>query len=375
MNAPPLAASQRLAAVDWLRGFVMVLMAFDHASEEVNAGRLFTDSALFYAPGSPLPLAQFLARWMTHLCAPTFVFLAGVSLAIQVHRRTARGETALSIDRHLLVRGLVIMAGELWVSLFWMPPGRFLFQVLYAIGASFLLMVPLRRLPAPLPVFVAAAILVLGEAVDDGLGWPRPATASPLATLLLVPGRLGPVFVGYPVLPWCAFMLAGWSFGVVLAGGAGSRQASRLLVLAGSGLLALFLVVRGGNGFGNMGLLREGGSLVQWLHVSKYPPSLSFAALELGIATLLLAGLTLLSERVPARRTGLFTALGRTPMFFYLLHIPCLSLLARGLGIGQKLGLQWTFVLAAVVIGALYPLCVLYGRYKAAHPGGWTRYL
>jgi uncharacterized membrane protein len=229
---------------------------------------------------------------------------------------------------------------------------------------------------------VAIAILTLGEGVAGWLVGPHgPQTTSfgsTLATLLLVPGRCGPVIVGYPLLPWCAFMIGGWAFGKFLAGGAGPRQASRVLVIGGSALLALFAVVRGANGYGNMGLLRDGGGLVQWLHVSKYPPSLSFAALELGIATLLLAGLTLVSERVPARPNGLFTALGRTPMFFYVLHIPLLSLLAHGLGIEHKLGLEWTFVLAAAVVGALYPLSVLYGRYKAAHAMNrvhWTRYM
>ncbi len=118
----------RLVALDWMRGLVMMLMALDHSSGEFNAGRLFTDGVFVYQAGTALPTAQFLTRWVTHLCAPTFVFLAGASLALQVGRRTASGESAWAIDRHLLIRGLVIAGFEIWVSRFWMPRGRILLQ-------------------------------------------------------------------------------------------------------------------------------------------------------------------------------------------------------------------------------------------------------
>ncbi len=170
-------------------------------------------------------------------------------------------------------------------------------------------------------------------------------------------------------------MLLGWVFGTFLFRRPGPRKTSRGLAATGAGLLALFAVVRGCNAYGNMGLLRENGTLVQWLHVSKYPPSLTFAALELGIATLVLAGFTLASEHVAARPNGLLMVLGRTPMFFYLLHIPCLALAAHVTGLGHRLGLGGTFFFAAAVVAALYPLCLVYGRYKAKHPTGWTRYL
>jgi uncharacterized membrane protein len=372
---PSAGIPRRLVALDWMRGLVMVLMALDHSSEEFNAGRLFTDGALFYQPGSPLPAAQFLVRWVTHLCAPTFVFLAGASLALQIDRRVAAGESAGSIDRHLALRGLLIAGFELWVSWFWMPPGRYLFQVLYAIGASFLFMVPLRRLPTSLLLALAAAVLALGEGLDGWLGWGPSETTPLLATLLFVPGRRGALLVAYPVLPWLGIMLLGWAFGRFLARRPAPGTTSRVLASSGVALLALFAVVRGRNAYGNMGLLREDGDLVQWLHVSKYPPSLSFAALELGIATLLLAGFVVASGHVAARPNGLLRVLGRTPMFFYLLHIPCLVLAARALHVGHTLGLGWTLFFAAAVVAALYPLCLVYSRYKAAHPEGWTRYV
>lgn len=369
-------AGHRLVALDWMRGLVMVLMAFDHASEEVNAGRVFTDGVFFYQAGTPLPLAQFLARWMTHLCAPTFVFLAGASLAMSIDRRTAAGESAWDIDRYLLTRGVVIAGFELWVSLFWMP-GRVLFQVLYAIGSSLIFMAALRRLPTAALVALGVAILALGEGATAALGWGPPAATPVLAALLLVPGRHGALFIAYPTLPWLAIMLFGWATGRLLQPGRGAATpvTSVRLALSGLALLGLFAVVRGFNAYGNAGLLRDDGSLAQWLHVSKYPPSVSFASLELGVMALVLAGFTAASERVEARPGGLLLVLGRTPMFFYLLHIPLLVLVGHGLGIDHRFGLGATFLFAAVAVAALFPACRWYGRYKATGQHGWTRYV
>jgi uncharacterized membrane protein len=364
-----------LPAIDRMRGLVMVLMALDHSSESFNAGRLFTDGVFVYHPGTPLPAAQFLTRWVTHLCAPTFVFLAGASLALQIDRRVASRESAWAIDRDLVSRGVVIAAFELWVSCFWMPRGTVLLQVLYAIGTSFVCMVPLRRLPTALLVAVAGAVLVLGERVMALLGWGPPGATPLVASLLLVPGRRAGVIVAYPTLPWLAIMLLGWTFGRLLLRRPDPRDMGRMLALSAAASLALFAVLRGMNAYGNMGLLREDATLMQWLHVSKYPPSLTFVALEIGVMLLGLAAFTVAETRVPVRPGGLLTVLGRTPMLFYLLHIPCLVLTAKWLKLENRLGLGWTYFFAAAVVALLYPLCRRYGRYKAAHPRGWTRYV
>jgi uncharacterized membrane protein len=364
-----------LTSLDILRGIVMVLMAVDHSSGEFNAGRLFTDSARMYSPGSPLPAAQFLTRWITHLCAPSFVFLAGASLALYVHRREASGEKAWAIDRHIVLRGLIIAGFELWVSLFWMPFGHVLLQVLYAIGSSFVLMAALRRLPVAVLLGFAAAMFFFDEALIGALGW-GPVDRTPLwAALLLVPGPRGHVIVAYPTLPWLAILLVGWSFGRVLTRRPGARATALGLTMAGAALLALFTVVRGHNGYGNMALLRDGAGAIQWLHVSKYPPSLSFVALELGLMAFCLAALWIPTAQGNARPDGLLIVLGRTPMFFYLFHIPCLVLAAHVLGVAGKLGLGATYLFAAAVIAILYPACRAYGRYKSAHPRSWTRYV
>jgi len=372
--APP--PPQRLVALDLMRGLVMVLMAIDHSSDAFNAGRVFTDSVAFYRPGAELPTAQFLVRWITHLCAPTFLFLAGTGLAFTVKKLQSQGQSELFIDRYLLVRGLIIAGFELWISYFVMPKGMFLFQVLYAIGTSYLLMIPLRRLPNVLALGVSIALLLLLEAACDLLRERFGARPPLWAMLLFLPGQPKPLVIGYPTLHWLALMLLGHGFGqYLLRRPRLPTRSSRELLAAGSLLLLGFAWVRGFDGYGNMALHRADHSLVQWLHVSKYPPSLSYITLELGLCFCCLAALFAISRRFPPKPSNLLLVLGQTPMFFYLLHFPLLVKSAHLLGVEGKLGLGATFLGAACVVAVLYPACRVYRSYKAAHKHGFAQYI
>jgi hypothetical protein len=135
-----------------------------------------------------------------------------------------------------------------------------------------------------------------------------------------------------------------------------------------------FAVVRGVNGFGNMQLLRDDGSFVQWLHVSKYPPSATYVGLELGIAALILAALVRLDARTPKVLEPL-RLLGQTALFYYLLHIHALKLAAWVTGLHGELGIKSAYLGALGVLIALFPVCAWYRRYKAAHPNGWARWI
>jgi uncharacterized membrane protein len=287
----------------------------------------------------------------------------------------SKGESHASIDRHLLFRGLFIVAAEIVPSLAWMPRGKYLLQVLYAIGTSYLFMIPLRRLPGMLLAGLAVVVLVFGEAVVRAAGWDAPGSTPLLAALLLVPGGHGPVFVAYPTLYWLAIMLLGFVFGQWLERRPDAAQVRRFLVAAGVVLLAVFAALRGANGYGNMGILRDGLALVQWLHVSKYPPSITFVSLELGLAALLLAMSFHVVRPAPGPVVRFLLVFGRTPMFFYLLHIPLLALTAATLGIGGSLGLGAAYGFAALAVLVLYPACRWYAGYKVAHPAGVARYI
>jgi uncharacterized membrane protein len=181
--------------------------------------------------------------------------------------------------------------------------------------------------------------------------------------------------VGYPLLPWLSVLVLGLAFGrwLALAQPAATRVAGRLAA-AGSVALALFVLVRRGNGYGNMGLAHADDSIVQWLHVSKYPPSLSYLALELGIMALVLALFFVWPARGrrPLRVLSLF---GQTALFFYLLHAHLLAVVALALGVYGREGLAATYVATLGALVVLYPICKRYRAYKASHPEGWARYV
>jgi uncharacterized membrane protein len=349
-------------------------MAVDHASGVFNAGRLVTDSFVLNRPGAPLDPAQFLTRWITHVCAPTFVFLAGAALALSIEKRHAAGESCVAIDRFIVTRGLFIAGLDpLWMSLVF-APGHVLLQVLYAIGGSLVAMVALRRLPERWLLAAAILFFVGGEALTGLVLSLTGGEPTLLVALLLTGGQLGGLIVAYPLVPWLAFMLLGWCFGRFLVR-ADAAAAGRLLAVAGVGALALFALVRGLNGYGNMRLPREDASLVQWLHVSKYPPSLSYAALELGLMALGLAALLALQRAAGPHALAPLLVLGQTALFFYLLHVHALTLAGAALGAAHRAGLGATYAAAAAVLAALYPLCARYRRYKLADPDGWNRYV
>jgi uncharacterized membrane protein len=388
MTAPPTAtdaagarAASRLVALDWMRGLVMVLMAIDHSSDAFNGGRLFSDAAFMWHPGAPLPAAQFLTRWITHICAPTFLFLAGTSLAFTVSRQVANGArpeapaAPAAIDRYIFVRGLVIAAFELWISFFVVPPGKLIFQVLYGIGSAYVLMVPLRRLPDRAAPFVALFLIAVSELMV-GLATRNGMPTSLAPKLLLTGGSYGRLFIAYPTIHWLAILLLGWSWGRRLVTVPAARTAAaRDLTRAGVGALALFVVLRALNGYGNMRLLRDSWAPLQWLHVSKYPPSVTYDALELGLMALILSSMFRLAATRTPRPNSLLMVLGQTPMFFYLLHFPLLVQSARLFGIEKKYSIGAAYLGAAAVIAVLYPVCRWYRGYKAAHRTSWVRYV
>ena len=441
--------ASRLVAIDWMRGLVMVLMAIDHASLAFNGGRFGDDSWYAREPGAELPAAQFLTRWITHLCAPTFVFLAGTALALSFERRRLAGAQDRDLDRHLFKRALVILAFEL---LWWAP---FSLQVLFAIGMGLICMIPLRRLSTRTLLITALAILILFEALFWGImhlggitaemirevtNFPDPSGESGQEALSEVgnqvrnlgwmsvftpffhPGllvRIGPIplWVQYPFVPWLGMMILGWVFGRFLlqsltasvrpdtaaadptpadSASAGSTPANsalagsaptnamrplisveRLLVISGLLALGLFVLLRAWNGYGNMLLLREDSSLLQWLYINKYPPSLTFALLELGLMALILWGFLRFQRAMkgPARAWNPLFVFGQTAFFFYLIHMHILMFGALAMGMFMNQGLGTAYLGALGVLVLLYPVCLWYRRFKAARPRRWVRYI
>jgi uncharacterized membrane protein len=366
---------QRVLALDALRGIVIVLMALDHAGHVFDAGHYVTDSVALYTVGAPIPAVAFAIRWITHLCAPTFLFLAGWSLALSIDRRQRRGDTAGRIDAFILKRGLLILLLDpVWMSFAF--GGLVLFQVLYAIGASLCCMVVLRRLGTMTLVTIGLVILLFGEGLAGLAVWVAGGSRPGLVGAFLVTGgRVGEsVLVLYPLLPWLAYMILGWCCGRFFLQG---RIPNPPLMALRVGVFAwlVFAAVRWMNGYGNMMLLRYDDSLLQWLHVSKYPPSLSFAALELGLMCWLLALLFVLYRNTPGNRFDPLLVFGQTSLFFYVLHVHLLAAAGWTLGARGRGGLTETGVAVLGVLALLYPLCFWYRNLKRSGKIPLTHYL
>ncbi|RKX45401.1 MAG: hypothetical protein DRP64_04770, partial [Verrucomicrobia bacterium] len=254
--------------------------------------------------------------------------------------------------------------------------GRLTFQVLYAIGVSMMCMAFLRRLSSKLLLTLSFGWLIFGELLvrclwDPTLGNPSIPTALGMAFYY------EPLFrISYPLLPWLSLMCIGWVFGryiVDLKNPELKRiQPVPLLTLTGIISLAVFAVVRALNAYGNMFLTPESSDWIHFLLVSKYPPSLSFMALEIGLLCLIMAGMMRMEKRIGVRKNGVLLVFGQTSMFFYLIHRLVMEGLAQWGGLRGAGGIITTYVVSLVFLIILYPLCRWYRSYKQEHPGGWT---
>jgi uncharacterized membrane protein len=370
--------SKRIAAIDWMRGLVMVFMVLDHVAMVYDTGHLGADTAAKYITGSYLPPFEFFSRWITHICAPTFVFLAGTSLAISVERKVAKGFDSWHIDRDILIRGAFIAVLDPTLISFF--SGKLLFQVLYAIGVAMMCMAFLRRLPSSLLMVLAGGWFIFGEIVTTQ-GWPSAGGDGSIVMALLFSSYYSQgCSILYPLVPWLAMMIMGWVFGRYLLDyreGKISVGPVKLLLAVGITALCAYGAVRYFNGYGNMLLLRDDNSWQQWLHVSKYPPSATFALLEMGLMAVIL-GLMIAAERIiGVRQNGVLLVFGQTSMMFYLVH----RLLLTGSGtFGDLRGitnLQTCYLITIVFLLLLYPFCLWYRGYKSRHvaTSWWLKYL
>ncbi|WP_370981073.1 DUF1624 domain-containing protein [Agaribacterium sp. ZY112] len=364
-----MANSKRIAAIDWMRGFVMIIMVLDHVSMAYDANHLVVDSATSYSPGDPLPAFAFFTRWLSHVCAPTFVFLAGTALAISVERKVSKGIDPWGIDKDIILRGLVILLMDLTIVSFF--SGRFTIQVLYAIGASFICMAMLRRLSSAWLIGIALAWIAGGELLTAQFWPPGQNIESVITALLFSKYSSADLRIIYPLFPWLSIMILGWVFGRYIVQ---YKEAKTKLdpqsLLIGLGILALiaFSVVRYLNGYGNMFLYRDDTSWQHWLHVSKYPPSAAYILLELGIMSLLLALMMKVEKLIGVRDKGVLLVFGQTAMIFYLVHRVILTGTATYAGMSGFTDLQTCYLITFVMLLALYPFCLWYRGFKARNP-------
>lgn len=395
--APAPRVAARIQAIDILRGVVMVIMALDHTRDYVHAAAM---------AGAPEDLARttpaiFFTRWITHVCAPVFMFSAGIS----AYQRLERGGTKADLSRFLWTRGLWLIVLEFTVVragfFFDLTFNPSFLLVFWALGMSMIALAALVHLPYRALAVLSVGMIALHN-LFDGVTPAQLGAYGWLWQVLHAPGLLtaGPplVIVAYPLVPWIGVMAAGFCFGRVYRLPPERRRT--LLIGSGLALVGAFVVVRGLNIYGDpRPWAVQSEPIYTWLsflNASKYPPSLAFLLMTLGPAILalgLIDGLRL-SERHP------FVVFGRVPLFYFVLHIPLIHALAIALtwlryGSAPFLFLPpptlgtprdvfppdygwelWvTYALWAVVVTALYPACLWFARLRARRHDWWLSYL
>ena len=384
-----LGADERLRSIDTLRGIAIVFMALDHT-------RTFWGLTQF-SPEDPAQtsVAWFFTRWVTHFCAPVFVFLTGLSAYLY----GAKGRTRKELSVYLLSRGLWLIVLELTIiNASWrFAVGEIFFlTVIWAIGCSMILLAGLIWLPRNL-ILGLAVILIGGHNAFDGLQPESFGQFSWLWNFLHVSGYvpLSDSFgfvVAYPVIPWCGVMALGYFFGPIVLQPDPAR--ARKLLIAGVGLIVLFIVLRTSNVYGDSErwTTQERGivyTLLSFLKVTKYPPSLLFLCVTLGGGLILLVGL----DKVTGRLVEFLATFGRVPLFFYLLHIPIARLtgvLKNQLFYDRSIDpfgppIDWppnydpriwlVYIAWTILLIVLYPACKWFGAAKQKHLRSLLRYL
>lgn len=388
--AGPLGMGQRLRSIDLLRGLVIMLMALDHTRD------FFHINALDFQPEDPArtyPLL-FLTRLVTHLCAPSFVLLAGVSAFL----RGSREHDLKSLSWFLFSRGAWLVLLELTVIGFgWdFTLSEAFLQVIWAIGAGMMALAALVWL-GPRAVLIIGVLIIAGHDLLDPIRAASLGAAAPLWGLIHEAGFFRfaghDTFVAYPALPWIGIMALGYGLGGVFLEPQARRR--RVLLWLGLAMLAAFGVLRTLNGYGDPAPWSMQDTAIKtamsFLRVSKYPPSLIYDLLTLGAAFCLLA----LFERLKGPIAEVVLTYGRVPLFFYLLHVYLLHTLAllAGLALGYPASAQvlsvihpgdlkgFGFSLAVVyliwiaVLAALYPLCRWFGAVRRRRRDWWLSYL
>jgi uncharacterized membrane protein len=389
----------RISSIDLLRGAVMIIMALDHVRD------YFHDDAMLHDPmdletTSP---ALFITRWITHYCAPIFVFLSGISAYLSGLKKTKH-----ELGNFLMTRGLWLVLVEVTVVTFGWTFNPFfntlVLQVIWAIGISMVFLGLLCRLPYKW-ILVIAITIVCGHNLLDV---PEETYTGRFGLFLDLihhghfkfypfnaTGSHG-IIVVYPVLPWIGIMSLGYAFGKLFEPQYDARKRKSILLMSGVGMIVLFIILRLINQYGDKMHWQEQQdslyTLFSFVHVSKYPPSLMFTCMTLGPAMLFLAFTENLRNGL-ARFTMVF---GRVPFFYYILHIYFIHLFTvlcfylSGYGNHQISSSQSFFnfrppdfgfslwIVYLIWIGlilCLYYPCRWYDRYKSTHKHWWLSYL
>ena len=392
-SAAPTTTKARIESIDLLRGFAIVIMALDHVRDYFHADYFLFDPTDMQQTNGAL----FFTRWITNFCAPVFLFLAGTSAFLIGERKTKR-----QLSAFLLKRGLWLMLLETVVINFaWSfnpTYPMFRLQVIWALGLSMVFMSALVYLPYKV-ILALGLIILFGHNLLDNIH----ATGNSLADILwgqlherkrfAIGNRI--IATGYPILPWLGIMALGYCFGAFYTKKVEAAFRKKYLVTLGAVAIALFIVLRGINRYGDMSpwMMQRTTILTicSFFNASKYPPSLMYTLMTLGPALIVLAFI-----EKPLNKLGkIIIVFGRVPLFFYILHLFLIHALATVAVVlsgrpwtdmisitnlnardspwlkGYGFNLGQTYLVWLLVVVLLYPLCKWYDRYKTNHKEKW----
>jgi uncharacterized membrane protein len=394
------APARRVEAIDAVRGAVMVLMALDHVRDFIHSG------AMSYSPTdlTQTTPAVFLTRWVTHVCAPTFMLLAGVGAFLW--RRGKR--TKLQLSTFLFTRGLWLVALELTVmrlAYYFELSLQYpvLLLVLWALGVSMIVLASLVWLPVPVLAVLSLAVITLHNLLD-GVSAAQFGPAAWAWVLLHQPGAFPlagvTVVVAYPLIPWAAVMALGYCLGPLFLKAPAVRR--RYLWALGAAATLAFVVLRALNGYGDpqpwAGQRSPVYTVLSFLNTTKYPPSLAFLLMTLGPSLLALAWF----DRPGLKPSNPLVVLGRAPLFYFVVHFyaahaaaALLALARYGTGalaflfqpvpsmggppelFPAQFGYElWVVYLVwAIIVLAVYPACRRVAAIKAKRRDWWLSYL
>ncbi len=374
----------------------MIIMALDHTRDFVSHDALFFD---------PTDLTKtnvwlFLTRWITHFCAPVFCFLAGTGAFLSL----GRGKTKRDLSWFLVTRGAWLVFLEMTlINSSWsfsLDPHFFFLQVIWAIGWSMIVLAALIHLPL-WGVATFGLVMIAGHNLLDPISPAAWGGWSGLWKVLHVQAPTEPVpgvqlFVAYPLIPWIGVLATGFAFGALMKLERPERR--RKLLWLGLGVTAAFVLLRATNLYGDPAPWSTQPSIaftvLSFLNLTKYPPSLLYLLMTLGPALIFLS----LFDRELGRWAKPIIIFGRVPLFFYLLHMPLIhgfaillsylrygkvgpilhSPAANGVNFGFPAdfgyGLPGVYVIWAVVILLLYPLCRWFAELKSRRRDAWLSY-
>ena len=384
----------RIESIDVLRGIIMILMALDHTRD------YFGDLAASPTNLATTTIPLFLTRWITHICAPVFFLLTGTGAYLTLRRMT-KGE----LSRFLLTRGLWLIFLEVTLI-------RFLWQfnldyhltmltVIWALGWAMIVLGILVHLPTWC-IVAFGLVLIGGHNVVDGIQASSLGGLAPLWNVLHAPGFLlnqpgRIIFVAYPLIPWIGVTAIGYGLGTVYRWDPAQRR--RFLVTAGCAAVALFVVLRAINVYGDPVPWSSQGTasftLLSFINLTKYPPSLLYLAMTLGPALLILW----LLEGYTPRMLRPALIYGRVPFFYYMLHILLLHSIATAAAAirfgdaslatqsptldrfpmtqpaGWPAGLPTVYLIWIAVVVALFPFCRWFSNVRRTRRERWLSYL